>query len=448
MKRGLTLKLLLIIMAIGLMIVNYGCGGVPQVNLNIHIPELDSSLDNDYYYIEGWKKLKEGKPGEAMKNFEQSGSSDEKLFVGYGYAFLAQNKLEMARKNFEKALGINQDSLQAQFGVAEMHELLNEKKKAFQVYAKLRALYPANAWVKVRYDSIKTSETEKYLKEAELYKEENQEDAYISALETASWYSPEMIDINMEIADFFNSKQQYQQAVNQYEKVLEKLPHNQELLTKLAEVYEKMERFDSALVIYRKMQELRPGDLHISNKINELKIKFHETNLPPQFKNIYFKSEINREELAALLGFYFDKYLENRPPVIITDISGSFAKEYIIKVCSLGIMNLRPDHSFDRFARINRAAFAVVINALLKYLEENALGVYDMQFHPLDEVIEPVDVSPLHKDYEIIKFLLNSGILKLDKQKRFNPTRNVSPYEVLETIKSIITSIQEKSENS
>lgn len=443
MKRVLTLKLLPIIMAMILTMVNPGCGGVQQVNTDIHIPELDSSLDHDSYYIEGWKKLKEGNPGEAIKNFEQSGTTDERLYVGFGYAFLAQNRLEFAGRNFEKALDINPGNLQAQFGLATMYELLNENKKAFRVYSKLRTLYPENAWVKVRYDSIKTSETENYLKQAELYKRENQEDAYISALEAASRYSPEMIDIKVEIADFFSSKQQYQQAVNQYEKVLERLPHNQEILMKLADVYEKMNRFDSALVIYRKMQELRPGDLHIGNKINELKIKFYETNLPPKFKNIYFKSDINREELAALLGFYFEKYLETQPPVIITDIGGSFAKEYIIKVCTLKIMNLRPDHSFDRFSQINRAALAVAINALLKYLEKNALGAYDMQFHPLEEVIEPADISPLHKDYEIIKFLVNSGIMKLDVQNRFNPTRDVSPFEVLETIKKILTNIRE-----
>jgi len=444
MKRVLTLKLLPIVMVTILILVNSGCGGVQQVNTNIHIPELDSSLDHDSSYVEGWKKLKEGNPREAIKNFQQSSTTDERLFVGFGYAFLAQNKLEFARRNFEKVLEINPDNLQAQFGLATMYELLNENKKAFQVYSKLRTLYPENAWVKVRYDSIKTSETENYLKQAELYKTENQEDNYIGALETASWYSPEMVDIKVEIADFFNSKQEYQKAVNQYEKVLEKLPHNREILMKVADVYEKMNRFDSALVIYRKMQELRPGDLHISNKINELKIKFYESNLPPKFKNIYFKSEINREELAALLGFYFEKYLEEQPPVIITDIGGSFAKEYIIKVCTLKIMNLRPDHSFDRFSKINRAALAVVINALLKYLEKNALGVYDMQFHPLEEVIEPVDISPLHKDYETIKFLVNSGIMKSDAQNRFNPTRDVSPSEVLETIKKIVTSIQDK----
>lgn len=443
MKPVLTLKLLLIVMVTILIVANPGCGGVQQVNTNIHIPELDSSLDNDFYYLEGWKKLKEGNPREAIKNFEQSSTTDERLFVGYGFAFLAQNRLEFAGRNFEKALGINPDNLQAQFGLATMYELLKENKKAFQVYSKLRTLNPENVWVKVRYDSIKTSETEYYLKQAELYKKDNQEEAYISALETASWYSPEMIDINVEIADFFNSKQEYQKAVHQYEKVLEKLPHNREILMKVADVYEKMNHFDSALVIYRKMEELSPGDLHISNKINELKIKFYESNLPPKFKNIYFKSDINREELAALLGFYFDKYLEEQPPVIITDISASFAKEYIIKVCTLKIMNLRPDHSFDRFSKIYRAALAVVINALLKYLEKNALGVYDMQFHPLEEVIEPVDISPLHKDYKTIKFLVNSGIMKLDTQNRFNPTRDVSPSEVLETIKKILTSIQD-----
>jgi tetratricopeptide (TPR) repeat protein len=430
-------------MAMILMMVNSGCGGVQQVNTNIHIPEMDSSPDNDSYYVEGWKKLKEGNPREAIKNFEQSSTTDERLFVGFGYAFLAQNRMEFARRNFEKALEINPGSLQAQFGLAAMHELLNEKKKAFQVYSKLRTLYPGNVWVKVRYDSIKTSETENYLKQAESYKKGNREDAYISALETASRYSPEMIDIKVEIADFFNSKQQYQQAVQQYEKVLEKLPHNREILIKLADVYEKMNRLDSALVIYRKMQELRPGDLHIGNKINELKIKFYESNLPPKFKNIYFKSDINREELAALLGYYFDKYLESRPPVIITDIGGSFAKEYIIKVCTLKIMDLRPDHSFDRFSQINRAALAVVINALLKYLEKAAVGAYDMQLHPLEEVIEPVDILPLHKDYETIKFLINSGIMKSDVQNRFNPTLDVSPYEVLEIIKKILISIQE-----
>ena len=420
-----------------------GCGGVQQVNTTIHIPELDRSQYNDSYYIDGWEKLKTGNPKEALKSFQQSTSVDEKLYVGFGYVFLMQNKIDQARRNFEQALTINPENLQAQFGMAALHELLNEKKIAFQLYARIRTAYPENAWAKVRYDSIKAAETAEYLKKAEQYKHYNQTQEYISALDTASWYSPEIIDIKVEIADFYSSQQKFEQAARQYEMVLEKVPHRQDILMKLAKVYESLNRFDSALVIYRKMQELRPGDMDISNKINELKIKFYDSNLPPKFKDIYFKNEINREELAALIGHYFNKYLEKRPPVIITDISGSFAKDYIIRVCTLNIMTLMPDHSFDRYGQINRAALAVVLNSLLKYLESAALGSYDMEFHPLDQPVEPLDISPLHKDYDTIKFLVNAEIMKLDQENRFNPTRLVSPAEVLEAIKKILNSIQE-----
>jgi len=442
-SNNIKFRWILIAVPLFFFIISIGCGAPKQVNTDVHVPELDRSQYNDSNYIEGWEKLKNGFPKEALKNFQDSNVVDEKLYVGFGYSFLGQSKIELARRNFEKALSINPNNLQALFGMASLYELINEKKKAFQLYAKIRTEKPENAWAKVRYDSIKTAETENYLKKAEQYKHFNQTEEYINALENASWYSPEIIDIKIEIADFYNTEQQYEQAARQYEQILEKAPYNTDILMKLAAVYEKLNRFDSALVVYRKMQELKPGDLDISNKINELKIKFYDSNLPPKFKDIYFKSEVNREELAALIGYYFDKYLEKRSPVIITDIAGSFAQEYIIRVCSLDIMNLMPDHSFDRYGKINRAALAVVFNSLLKYLETSSHNSYEMQFHPLDEVVEPSDISPLHKDYETIKFLVNAEIMKLDENNRFNPTRPASPSEVLESLKKILNSIQD-----
>jgi Tfp pilus assembly protein PilF len=436
-------NMIVLVICIGLIAAaGAGCGGGAKVNTSIYVPDLDQGQYNDTYYKEGWKNLKEGNPKQAVKNFQQSSVMDEKLFVGFGYAFLAQNKFDLAKKNFEKCLALNPENLQAQFGLATMYEFLEDKERAFRIYSKLRASHPGNAWVKVRYDYIKSTETENYLKKAEQFKKESRREAYIAALEMASQYSPEIIDIKTEIADFFVAQQQYEQAARQYEAIMEKQPNNETILMRLAQVYEKMNKFDSAVVIYRKMLELKPGDLSIINKINELKIKFYELNLPVKFKNIYFKDALNREELAALIGFYFEKYLESRSPEIITDIGGSFAKEYIIKVSTLGIMQLRPDHSFDRFTAVTRAAFAVVIDALLKYLEKHQSGFYSLQFTPLDDVIEPADISPLHKDYEIIKFLVNSEIMKLDEKNNFNPTRVLSPSEAVVAIKKILNSIR------
>lgn len=418
------------------------CGGVEQVNTNINVPEIDSAQYNDVPYKEGWNSLKAGKPGDAIEFFQQSNVADEKLYVGFGYAFLAQNKLNLAKRNFEKSLQINPDNLHAHFGLATMYELLHEVDAAFGIYSKLRTKFPENSWVKVHYDNIKTTETQKYLEQAEEFKKQASSIQYIQALRRASHYSPEMLDIEIRIADFYNEQLQYDIAARHYENVLEKQPDNEDILRKLADVYENAKKFDSSVVIYRKLLEIRPGDITYINKINDLKVKFYDLNLPEKFKNIFFKKNINREELAALIGHYFDRFLDTRPPVIITDIAGSFAKEQIIRICTLRIMKVRPDHSFDRFPTIDRASFARVLDNLIRYLEREQGR--KITFTPLGEIIEARDISPLHKHYNTIKFLVNSQLIKLDTDNNFNPTLKVTPAEVLVAIRKILNSIDEK----
>jgi tetratricopeptide (TPR) repeat protein len=420
-----------------------GCGGVEQVNTDLVIPDMDHTQYSDSNYSAGWQKLREGNPDAAIEYFQKSSVVQEKLFVGYGYAFMAQNKLSLAQRNFEKALEANPENLQAQFGMATLHETTHEYDQAFLIYSRLRTKYPEHSWVKVRYDYLKSTRTQYFLKQADIYKSQQEFPAYTEALKSAIRYSPEMSDIKKELGDFLFQQEQFEPAAKYYEMILESSPNNQEVMMKLALVYEKLNKFDAAVLIYKRIQEFKPGDLKVINKINELKEKFYDWNLPVKFKNIFFKEEITREELAALIGYYFDKYLEQHTPVIITDISGSFAMEQIIRVCSLNIMSLRPDHSFGRFPKINRAQFAEVLNALIQYLENAGSGHYSIQFSPLDEVIEPADISPLHKLYNIIKFMVNSGIMKLDEEKNFNPTLNISPTHVLEALKKILNSIQD-----
>lgn len=439
-RANVTLKLILVLVVIGIAV---GCGGVKTVNTGIHIPELDTVQYNDPAYKEGWELLRAGKPSEALKRFEESNSADEKLYVGFGYAFLAQNRMAFAKQNFEKALKIDPANLQARFGLATMYELLKELDRAFEIYSQLRTEFPDNAWAKLRYDSIKTARTQFYLEQAKTFQGEKKNLQYIDALNKALSYSPELTDLESEIAVYYSDRGEYKRAVRHYENIVQRFPNREEFLVKLAEVYEMDQKIDSAVVIYRKLLEMKPGDINYLNKVNDLKIKFYEINMPEKFKNIFFKQEITREELAALIGHYFETYLETRPPLIITDISGSFAMKQIISVCTLGIMKVRPDHSFDRFRVIDRAAFAVIISRLLDYLQDRG---YRVEFPPPDEYIEPKDVSQLHKNFRIIKLIVNSELVKLDAGGRFNPTAKVAPSEVLLSIRKIINTIDENIE--
>lgn len=420
-----------------------GCGGV-KVNTSIGIPELDTNQYNDSAYTMGWEKLKAGKPDEALKKFQESNVVDEKLYVGFGYAFLAQNKVSLAKQNFEKALAINPANWQAHYGLAALYESVKDIGKAFQIYARLRTKYPENNWIKSKYEYIKTAETQRNLEKARVFKRENKTEKYIAALKEAAIYSPEMTGIEIEMADFYYSEGQYDQAVRHYENVAEGLQdvaQKKEILLKLAAIYEQNLKYDAAIIIYNNLLEFEPGNKTFMNKISDLKTKFYEEKLPAKFKNIFFKEDVTREDVAALIGYYFDKYLDARPPIIITDIGNSFARDQIIKICTLGIMKVRPDHSFDRLPVIDRAAFAVIINNLVKYLEEEK--GYSIKLTPAEGVVEPVDISPMHKDYGIIRFMANAQMIKLDKENKFNPTLKVTSAEVLATIKKLLNSIEE-----
>jgi hypothetical protein len=200
-----------------------------------------------------------------------------------------------------------------------------------------------------------------------------------------------------------------------------------------------LKKYDSALIVYKRILDLKPGDKELTDKITDLKIKFYESNLPAKFKNIFFKYYLNREDLAALVGHYFDRYLKiESAPIIITDIGGSFARDHIIRLCTLKIMKVRPDHRFQRYTDIDRSSLAVVLHALTQYLKNRN---YSVRINPLDEIIEPADISPLHKNYHIIKFVINSQFMKLDSNLQFNPTEKVSPSETLVAIRKLLNSI-------
>lgn len=434
---NITLRLIVPVVFIGIIA---GCGGVKQVNTGINIPDLDKTQFNDTAYTEGWELLKLGKPDDALKWFQESNVVDDKLHVAFGYVFLAQNKLAFAKQNFEKALQLNPENLQAYFGLAAMHELLKENDKAFRIYSRLLTKHPENGWIKARYEFLKSAGTQHYLEQARQLKAANQTEKYIEALKNAASYSPELSDIEIEMAEYYRGLGQYDDAALHYENVVQQFPEKVDILNRLAEVYEKGEKFDSAVVIYRKLLELKPGEIIYLNKVNELKIKFYEINMPEKFKNIFFKQDINREEFAALIGHYFEKYLGTRSPLIITDISGSFAMKEIIRVSTLGIMKVRPDHSFDRFGVIDRAAFAVITGRLLSYLGDQG---YSVDFPPPTEIIEAADISQLHREYRTISLMVNAGLVKLDNEGRFSPTLKVTPAEVLLSIRKIINHISE-----
>jgi len=411
---------------------------VGKIDITPDLPSLDNSSYLDPAYKEAWKYLKDGKYDLAMETFQKSTIEDEKLFVGYGFVFLLQKKFNFAKDNFEKSIKINPDNIEANIGLGLLYELTNNYKKAFSIYSELKIKKPLNSLINKKYNQIKDTKTKEFLSKAE-NSDRNSMD-YINYLKEALFFSPELIDIKIKIADFYEENGNEEKAAKYYELLLEESPRNIKLLNNLAKLYERTDKIEEAIVVYRRLSEVEPENIEISNKINDLKIKFFDKNLPLKFKDIFFKTELNKEDLAALIGFYFKKYLykENYKVKIITDISKSFARKEIITVCSLGIMQIRPDHRFGRRVIIKRAHFAKVITRLIKFLKQEDLN---LSIKPTETSIDPIDVNSMHKDYKLIKELINASIMTLDSENRFNQSSPISPSDAIVSLKKVLNSI-------
>jgi tetratricopeptide (TPR) repeat protein len=428
------------ILPAALILLTVACGGVKPVTIDFHLPTLPGGDFSDNYFRRGWEQLQEGDSEAAYDSFQLSEAALDKKQSAFGFVFLARKKYSAAAAQFTKALETNPENIEAGMGLAMIQEFEGKTADAFQSYGSLMLKAPQDAWIKLKYESIRSEATQRFLLEAE--KARNTDKAKtIQALEQAAFFSPEMTAITLQIADYYYAENDWQRSLPYYESILEKEPHHEAVLLKLAAIYEKNEKFDLAMVTLDRLLALKPGDPFLEGEKKRIRDRFQEMTLPEKFKKIFFKSEINREELAALIGFYFDRYLKlERAPEIITDIDGSFAKEYIIKTCTAGITPARPDHSFDRFSTPDRATFAVTLHSLIGYLKKQG---HSLRFTPWAAATAAADLSPLHKNYDLIALLLNSQVLTLDSKNNFNPTLPVSPTDVIYALKKILNSIGE-----
>ncbi len=414
-------------------------------------PEMPILTSDDYFdppYKAGWQHLQDGNAQLAMESFQKSTIEDDKLFIGYGFVFILKKQFKLAMDNFDKSLKINQDNLFAKIGKGIVFELTDNSRSAFDIYSSILLSHPEHPMVKKKYLSLKKKKTDEYLKLADSTDPQKDEAGFIQSLQLASYYSPEMMDIKMRIIDYYEKSQQYDKAVKHYELLQKETPKNIELLVSLAKLYETMDKIEDAILVYKNLLELKPDEISYSNKINDLKVKFFDKNLPLKFKDIFFKMELNKEDLAALIGFYFEKYLttEGVKPKIITDIGTSYARKEIIKVCTLEIMSVRPDHRFSKRTIIKRAQFARIVTNLIDYLNRSDIHP-NLTPKPESDRQEPVDIHKIHKNYNMVMRLLNANIMKLDEAGRFNQSMTINPSDAISALKIILNSISFQAQN-
>lgn len=410
-------------------------GSLPQAM----VAEL--SLDERILLEDAWKNLRQGKGNKAKSIISKLGSRSPFYNTGLGYAYYLLNEFQNAEKFFQAALADHPDMILTHLGLAQIYQATEREDLAFAEYREVLKREPDNPWAKTKYESIKDQRTQDALSEAKIYlaegNTENSRAAYLKAL----YYSPAATEAHLALADIYKKENNLRNALVHLKAASTNEPQNTEILKIYGDALFQAEEHKKSLEIYERIQELEPGNQEIKTRLEMVKNRLGIFELPSQYDEIRFSDAVSNEGMAALLGIKLKDILEEpseNPPIII-DIATSWASKFILKMTSLNILDVYPNHTFQPKKIITRAKMAEILIRLIDHLIKKGYK-FIQQIPP--EKIQLTDVTADNYYHQPIIRIISYDIMTLSQDKSFQPDLPVSGEESIRLLNIILALIQ------
>jgi tetratricopeptide (TPR) repeat protein len=391
------------------------------------------TLEERIQMEEAWDFLRQGRPDKAEKAFLRLGPTSQLYAVGMGYVSLLQENFPAAEENLKLAVTETPGSLLAHLGLAQLYQKTGEEDKAFNALREVLKIDPLDFWAKERYEGLKVQKTEQAVasaREAAARGEsETAKESYLRALH----YSPQSVEIHLALAGLYKSENKISSALVHLKAATAGAPDNIEALQMYAATLAEARQYDRSLDVYQRVLELDSENQEARRQVEELKNKLGIVELPSRYNDIPLAMAVTREDIAALLAVKLRAVLAEtavQPPIII-DISASWASKFILKVTSLGLLEVHSNHAFQPKRTVTRAEFAETLFRTIKYLE----GKGHRFIHQIpSNRIQVQDVTPDHFCYQPISQVLSYQVMELFPDKTFRPDQPLPGPEAIKAI--------------
>jgi len=399
------------------------------------------TLDERIVIEDAWKSLKQGQGNKARKSLSKLNEQNPFYYVGMGYAYFMMNDLELAEDFFKAAERFSPDMNITHLGLAQVYQKKGQEDLAFAQYREVLKIDPDHSWVLPQYEILKLKKTEENLDEGKLYLSSGNIESSKAAFLKALYYSPESTDAHLALADIFLAEDNSENALVHLEAASNNDPENPEILKKYGEALFYANENEKGLDVYEKLAEKEPENQEYKQRIEILKNRLGIFELPSQYNTIITSDAISKEEIAALLAVKFKDFLEepSRKPDIIIDIATSWASDYIIKMTSLGLLDIYPNHTFRPKKIITRAEMAEILLRLVEHLKEKGFR-FIQQLSP--ERIQISDVLPDNYYYQPILEIVSYDIMSLSMDQTFKPDIPVSGHEAIKLLDIVLNLIK------
>jgi tetratricopeptide (TPR) repeat protein len=343
-----------------------------------------------------------------------------------GYARLRAGRLDEAQGQFAAILGRREGYVPALIGAASTARRAGRGEDALELLRRAEMGAPQDAGIRRKLAEARLQLTEQRLAEGRAAvaagDRTGAESIYRAAIEDA----PEVSGLRLELAELLSGQGDRAGAIA----VLEADPgEDRQVLLRLAELHAAGQELDRTLGIYRRILARDPRDEEALRQSANVREQIELQRMPEEYRRIAGAPTITRADLAALLAVKvsaLSRVPQGTPPVAI-DISGSWARDHILKALAYDAMTVYPNHTFQPGATVRRGDLARAVQRVL-----------DLLSHPAGSAPALTDMSRGNLNYYPAARAVAAGLMDLTPAGAFEAWRPVSGGEATQILDGLV----------
>jgi len=351
-----------------------------------------------------------------------------------GYLDMTRNDPKAALVRFDKAVELSGTYTPALIARGEALVAMEREGDAIAAFGAALAVDPNRTDLQRRIEVLRFRALERNLaasrEAAKAGRADDARRAYQSAIES----SPESAFLYRELGAVERQSGAADPALSHFRKAVELDPSDAGSIAQVGELLEARGDDAGALEAYNKSLAVEPND-RVETRRDALIAKAELAKLPEEYRAIESATEVTRGDLAALIGVRLNELvltMRSREPVVVTDVRGNWAENWITAVARAGVIEPYANHTFQPRATVRRADLAQAASRLLA-----RLGTPEQLRAWQNARAKFTDISQGHLAYPAASMAVAAGVMSTAPDGSFLPSRLVTGDEAVQTIQRL-----------
>jgi tetratricopeptide (TPR) repeat protein len=346
--------------------------------------------------------------------------------IALAYARLRAGAHADAVRAFASVLERKPDEVSALVGSGIALARSGNMEAALAAYARAAAVDPTNDAVRRRRAELRLQVTDTRVGAARAAAAAGDTARAVEQYQLVLQAAPEVSGVRLELAGVFAGRGEVEAAIA----LLEADPTgDRQVLLRLAELVFGRGEHERALEVYRRILEADPRDEEALGAARRVREAIEAQQMPEEYRGILDSPTITRADLAALMMVKVRRLAQAPlgPGKVAIDISGSWARDHIIRALALDLVTVYPNHTFQPGAMVRRGDLARAVARALDVLQ-----------YPARPAPRLSDMSSNNVLYYAAARTVGAGLMDLAEDGAFQPWRPVSGREATDVIEGLV----------